>query len=125
MDGYDNTPGVSDPSYNPNDPKWEEIRKNLGFARTFAMRIDLAHATPHAELASTGFCLATPGVEYLVFLPTGGSVTLNLSGVTGLRAVEWFNPADGKTSEGGTTNGGQSVSLTAPFSGAAVLYVHP
>ncbi|HMG69747.1 MAG TPA: Ig-like domain-containing protein, partial [Gemmatimonadaceae bacterium] len=81
MDGYDNSPGVSDPSYNPNDPKWEAIRKNLGYARSYALRMDLAHALPHGELASSGYCLAKPGVEYLVYSPGGTSVTVNLTSV--------------------------------------------
>ena len=125
MDGYDNSRGVSDPAYNPDDPKWEATRKNMGYARSYVMRMDLAHALPHGDLASSGYCLAVPGSEYLVFVPSGGSTTLNLSGASGTRTVEWFNPATGEASPGGKVNGGGVVTLVAPFSGNAVAYIHP
>src|SRR5437868_317643 len=125
MDGYDNSPGVSDQAYHPDDPKWEAIRKNLGFARSYAMRMDLAHAVPRDDLASSGYCLAVVGSEYLVFVPASTDVTVNLTGVAGTRAVEWFNPSTGETVSGKGVSGGGSVRLAVPFSGPAVLYVRP
>ena len=115
MDGYDNSPGVSDPSYNPNDPKWEAIRKNLGYARSYALRMDLAHALPHGELASSGYCLAKPGVEYLVYAPGGTSVTVNLSSVpsTTNLSVEWFNSSTGVATTVGTVAGGGNRPIPA------------
>jgi len=125
MDGYDGSAGVGDPIYNSSDPKWEAIRKNMGYARSYALRMDLAHALPRGDLASSGYCLAALGSEYLVFAPGGGKVSVNLSGVSGSRTVEWFNPANGQTTAGGTVTGGGTVNLTAPFSGMAVVYIHP
>jgi len=125
MDGYDGSAGVGDPKYDPGDSKWEEIRTNMGYARSYALRMDLAHAIPRSDLSSSKYCLAVPGSEYLVLLPTGGSVTVNLSGVTGSRSVEWFNPSNDQTTAGGTVSGGGSVDFTAPFSGMAVLFIHP
>jgi hypothetical protein len=125
MDGYDGSAGYTDPAYNPGDPVWEAIRTNMGYVRSYALRMDLAHALPRGDLANSGYCLAVMGSEYLVFLPNGGSVTVNLSGVSGSRAVEWFNPSNGQTTAGATVQGGGTVTLTAPFSGMAALYVHP
>jgi hypothetical protein len=125
MDGYDNSRGVSDPAYHPDDPKWEATRRNMGYARSYAMRMDLAHALPHGDLASSNYCLAVPGREYLVFVPTGRSVSVDLSGARGLRSVEWFDPSSGQTVAGGTVIGGHTVALTVPFSGVAVVYIHP
>jgi hypothetical protein len=125
MDGYDNSQGVSDPAYHPDDPKWEAIRRNMGYARSYAMRIDMSHAVPRSDLASTKYCLAVVGSEYLVFAPTGGSFTVDLTSVSGTRTVEWFNPSSGETATGGTVTGGHSVALNPPFSGAAVAYIHP
>ncbi|MFL5489246.1 MAG: Ig-like domain-containing protein [Gemmatimonadaceae bacterium] len=125
MDGYDGSAGVGDPVYNPSDPKWEVIRKNLGYARSFALRMDLARAVPHGELAGTGYCLAAVGSEYLVFLPTGGSTTIDLTGVNGSRSLEWFDPSTNRSVSGGTVAGGTTVTITTPFGGAAVAYIHP
>ncbi|HJQ10478.1 MAG TPA: putative collagen-binding domain-containing protein [Gemmatimonadaceae bacterium] len=125
MDGYDNSPGVSDPAYDPSKPVWEEIRKNLGYARTYAMRMNLSLAAPRGDLASSGYCLAAVGTEYLVFLPSGGGVDVDLSGVNGSRAVEWFDPSEGRTVDGGKLTGGGIVHLSAPFRGAAVVYIRP
>jgi uncharacterized protein DUF6298/collagenase-like protein with putative collagen-binding domain len=124
MDGYDNSPGVSDPAYNPDDPKWEAIRRNMGYARSYAMRMDLSHAAPRGDLASSKYCLAVLGSEYLVLLPTGGNVSVDLSGASGTLIVEWFNPLTGETASGGTVDGGASRTLSAPFSGIAVAFVH-
>lgn len=124
MDGYDNSPGVSDPAYNPADPKWEDIRKNMGYVRSYAMRMNLARAVPRGDLASSGYCLADAGSEYLAVLPGGGTLDLDLSGATGSFFVEWFNPSTAVTVDGGKATGGTHVTLTAPFSGLATVYLH-
>ena len=124
MDGYDNSRGVSDPAYHPDDAKWEATRRNMGYARSYMVRMDLAHAVPRGELASSGYCLAVPGNEYLVFLPSGGTVSVDLSGVGGTRTLEWFNPSTGETTAGGSVTGGGNVNLTAPFGGIAVAFIH-
>jgi hypothetical protein len=87
--------------------------------------MDLAQSRPRGDLASSGYCLAAVGTEYLVFLPTGGSATVNLTGVSGSRTLEWFNPANGQTTAGGNVSGGGTVDITPPFSGMAVAYIHP
>jgi hypothetical protein len=126
MDGYDGTAiGVGAADYAVSNPVWEDIRKNLGYARSYATRMNLAAAIPRGDLASSGYCLAVVGSEYLVFLPAGGSVSVNLAGVTGARTVEWLNPANGQAVLGPAVSGGGWVTLTAPFSGAAIAYVRP
>ena len=125
MDGYDGSAGVGDPAYNPNDPKWEEIRKNLGYARNYAQRMDLARAVPHGELAGTGYCVADVGNEYLVVLPSGGNTTVDLTAVNGSRTLEWFDPGLNRSVVAGTVTGGRSVTISAPFGGLAIAYIHP
>lgn len=124
MDVYD-CPGVPS-GCNTNDPTWVSLRQNLGYIRNYANRINLVAMTPRGDLASSGYALANPvasGGEYLVYLPNGGSVTVNLSTTPGTLTVEWFNPSTGATIAGGTIAGGASRTLTAPFSGDAVLYL--
>ena len=103
-----------------------DIRNNLGYTRSYALRMNLAAMTPQPGLCSSGFCLAkatasTP--EYLAYLPSGGSININLNATSATLNVEWFNPSTGTTTRGGTVNGGANRSLSAPFSGDAVLYL--
>jgi uncharacterized protein DUF6298 len=124
------------------------VREAMGQTALFAARLDMNAAVPLPELASTGYCLASPGVEYLVYLPpqsnspgaAGVSATLqqplqvvrsqfvqsarvDLSASAGNFSVEWFNPSNGETIAGGVVRGGDRRSFSAPFTGDAVLYL--
>jgi hypothetical protein len=79
--------------------------------------------TPRPDLASSRFCLADVGAEYLVYVPTTRSVIVDLSDVNGQVAAEWFDAATGKTADGGVRRGGRSRFFTAPFVGDVVLYL--
>ncbi|MFH1266863.1 MAG: DUF6298 domain-containing protein [Planctomycetota bacterium] len=105
------------------DPKWDPIRKGLGYTLRLAQEMDLAAMTPQNGLASSGYCLAhaAAGGEYLVYLPKGGEVSVDLSATPGGLDVQWVNPTDGTSKAAGTTQGGASRRFTAPFSGDAVL----
>ena len=104
-------------------PQAEAIRKAMGQTRRLAERVNLAALVPHPELASTGYCLAHPEQEYIVYLPEGGEVTLNLSAVAGTLAVEWIHPVDGTMTPGGSIEGAVRRLLKAPFTGAAAAYL--
>ncbi len=105
-------------------PDWEPTRRALGDTRRYALQMDLARMFPRPELASSHYCLANPGHEYLVYLPEGGSVTLNLRGGKGLFDVEWFFPRLGRTFPGAyPLQGGDYAVTAAPFTGDAVLYL--
>ena len=101
----------------------DDLRSNLGYVQRYSGKMNLATALPLGELASSGYCLANPGVEYLVYLPKGGAVEVDLSAVQGRTAVEWFSPDTGRAVEGSAADGGGHCSLTAPFEGDAVLYL--
>ncbi len=105
------------------DPQWEPIRRNLGYARHLASRLDLAALFPRNDLASTSFCLADLGKAYVVYIPTGGKVTVALNDAPARFSVEWLDPSVGKTRAGKPVNGGADRSFKAPFSGDAVLYL--
>jgi hypothetical protein len=124
MDVYDGKYAVlSNPD--PNNPVFEETRVNMGSVLAYASRLNLNAMPPHGELASTGYCLANPSAqgEYLVYLPTGGSVTVDLRGSAGTLTLEWFNPTTRTVVSGGTTTGGAQRTFAAP-AGAMVLYIH-
>jgi hypothetical protein len=106
------------------DPKWDAIRRQMGYARAFAERMDLHTALPSGNLSSTGFCLASPGKEYLVYLPDGGHATVDLTAASGELAVEWMNPSDGSSVDGEKAADGSMAEFEAPFEGDAVLFIH-
>jgi hypothetical protein len=85
--------------------------------------MDLAASRPAGDLASTGYCLAVPGREYLVYLPDGGDVTVDLSAAKGKLTVEWMHPIAGETTPGDAVEGGGRRTVKAPFAGDAVLYL--
>ena len=103
-------------------PNIEEVRRNLGFTRTYATKVDLAATTPRLDLSSTGYCLANPGSEYLVYQPDMGEFTVDL--IAGTYSYEWFDPVAGSKADAGsfTADGGRR-SFASPFHGDAVLYL--
>jgi hypothetical protein len=103
------------------DDKWEPIRRALGYARALAERVDLAHLTPRGDLASTGFCLANPGREYVVYLPAKADVTVDLTEAPGKLNVEWMNASTGETAPAAPVEGGGKVTLGCPVDGDAVV----
>ena len=103
--------------------EWEMLRRAAGSTVTSANKVsDLASMLPSTSISSTGFALANPGAEYLVYAPAGGSFTVDL--IAGTYSYEWFSPASASImSTGSVTVSGANRSFTAPFSGDAVLYL--
>lgn len=111
------------------DPQFDPIRKSMGHTLALAKRIDLAAMTPQDHLASTQYCLAKvsrTNAEYLVYLPNGGDVTVDLSGAAGQLEVEWYNPSTGRKMVTSKVYGEAKRTLIAPFPGHAVVHIkHP
>jgi hypothetical protein len=103
-------------------PEQDLIRGAMGYTRAYADKMNLAAMTPRGDLTSTGYALANPGSEYLVYQPRCGPFTLNLQ--AGTYIYEWFNPMFGSVAQGGTVIAFEgSQSFTPPFIGEAVLYL--
>jgi hypothetical protein len=94
-----------------------------GQALVYARKMNLIAMTPQGSLSSSGYALANPGQEYLIYIPSGGSVNVNLSGNSNTFSVEWLNTGSGAITSGGTASAGGRVALGAPFGGPAVLYL--
>ena len=105
------------------DPRWDPIRRSLGYTRRYAERMNLVAMKPRPDLASTRFCLANPGKEYLIYDPVGGKAfTVKLK--AGLYGFEWFDPTNGKTTKKGKVEIKKTEhQFKAPFKGDAVLYL--
>ena len=71
-------------------PQWEAVRQTMGMTLAYANRMDLSAVKPHGDLASSGYCLANPGEEYLTLCTVGGS----LAGIAALLSP--FNKANQK-----------------------------
>lgn len=120
MDPYDGK--VLEKSF---DPAWAEpLRRSMGDTLAFAERMDLIHMVPDTALASSDYCLAHQGSEYLVYLPEGQDVTLDLNGYRGTYDTEWFNTASGELKITDPVEGNRTVTLTSPFGAVgAVAYL--
>ena len=130
------------------DQKWQSAQLAMGHTLDYAERIDLEAMTPHNELASSGYCLADPGKEYLVYLPFEAhrlesarffhrfkqqisnirwnfsrTVTVDLTAAPGRFLSEWVNPSNGERMKGKEIEGGGRIRLSAPFKGDAVLHL--
>lgn len=104
-------------------PLWDPVRRNLGYTRRFAERLNLNACVPHGELCTSGYCLAEPGSAYLCYFPGGGTEGLDLWDAPGTFTVEWFSPQTGETIYSSEITGGRRHTLTAPFPHSTVLYL--
>ena len=106
-----------------NQAAWDTTRYNIGATVEYAGRMDLARTHPWNDMASTKYCLANPGREYLVFRPGSGPFT-----VKGLKSgrkyrFEWYEVASHSTrSRGSLVATASDWQFDAPF-GDAVLYL--
>ncbi|MBC8133041.1 MAG: hypothetical protein H7X95_08680, partial [Deltaproteobacteria bacterium] len=103
----------------------DQIFKFAKYAREFLQRLPLDDMQPADTLVSGGGkVLRKVGAVYAVYLPTGGSATLNLAGETGAFQVRFFNVLTGVYGPTTMVNGGGSVSLgTPPFAGDVAVVV--
>jgi hypothetical protein len=106
------------------DTRWENVRSNMGAMVSYANRMNLAAMTGQPALSSTNYCLANPGVEYLVYEP-GSSSSFTVSLVPATYAFEWFNPSTLSVVSTGTitVSAPGNQSFTQPFGGDGVLYL--
>jgi len=105
-----------------NYPDYGPLRQNMGYIRKMSGKVDLAKMVPHGELSTTNYCLANPGVEYIIFFPAGGKATVTLAAVNGEMEVEWFIPILNRTVVGvRTIKGGYFSVFEPPYTGPVVL----
>ena len=109
--------------FSVSEAEMEGARKAMGDARRFAERMNLAAMVPHGELASTGYCLANPGAEYLIYQPKPGEA-FSVELKQGKYRYEWFNPAKGENGEtGGITTTDGAHQFKPPFESDAALWL--
>jgi len=110
----------------PSYASLEPARLAMGDTLRYAERIRLIEMTPHGDLSSTGYALASIGNEYLILQPNKGE-PFDVELPKGTYAVEWFNVDRRETqqSEKMIIRMDERHRFTAPFAddGPAVLYL--
>lgn len=95
---------------NRNQHKHDIIRKVWDFFET----IEFWKLSPRPDLVDSGFCLAKPGKEYLLYRQSRGSINVKIRG--GRYKVTWINAQNtSDRRDGGTTSNG--MNLDTPKSG--------
>ncbi|MHB0956386.1 MAG: DUF6298 domain-containing protein [Pirellulaceae bacterium] len=105
------------------EAEMQGVRQAMGDTRRFAERMNLGAMIPHNALASTRYCLADPGKEYLIYqAKADDAFTVELPG--GTYQYEWINPSLGKTATAGQLEApAGSRQFKPPFATDAVLYL--
>jgi Family of unknown function (DUF6298) len=119
------TPGGE--KFQTTNPQWTSMRLNLGYIQTYANRVDLADMVPRRDLVSTGYCLAnsqTAKAQFLVYIPQGNIVSVDLSGLPGVFVAEWFDPETGLTVCDSSREGGSKCMFHSPFEWESVLFLN-
>jgi hypothetical protein len=69
---------------------------------------------PFGAVTGDAVALADPGKVYVVYLPHGGMMTVDLDKVHGSLNARWFNPITGKTGDDFSVIGGAQQEFSAP-----------
>jgi hypothetical protein len=103
------------------DPVREGARIAMGQTRRYARRIDLQHAKPRLDVASTRYALVRPGREYLVLQPGSGRFWVELGPSRATWSGEWLDPDSGRVARFQSRRAAGRSWFRPPWSGSAVL----
>jgi hypothetical protein len=106
---------------------WEPAWTQLGGARKFMETLPFWEMEPSNSLVMSGnaFCLAKTGEAYALYLPNGGTISVDLDAGGLSYEFGWWNPSngmDGSLQNTGAVAGGIQQ-FTAPSSGDWVLSI--
>lgn len=104
-----------------------QIQAEMAQTITYANKVNLAAMTPSSgtSIFSTEYGLYDACNEYLMYMPSDGSSTINLTSCSGGATydVEYLNVTSGAVSSGGTTTGGASRAFNPAGSDPMVVYL--
>ncbi len=100
------------------------LRRQLGHLAAFTRKVPFFQMRPDDRLvtAGNGFAMASDR-ELVAYLPSGGSVALELSPFTGRLTARWFDPRKGQFSALVELLGGAPHEFTAPDGNDWVLWI--
>ncbi len=105
-------------------PQFEPVRRSMGYALRLARGLDLNRCKPMNDLSTTGYCLANPGQQYLIYQPDA-KAKLEVKLRENQYIAEWFNPSTGmEVSTQRITAEKQPTTFSNPLDSDAVLYIY-
>ena len=112
--------------------KWDDVRRNMGYARQLAMSFNLNACVPDTHFCTSTYCLANNNQQYICYFPSGGDEGVDFTGLDGEFQVAWLNPATGKTiieeplqvEPSTIEHPYQRAAFAAPFDGPSVLLLY-
>ncbi len=111
----------------PNGSSLIEHLDRLSYLSDFVSITDYANLSPSDSLmvSSNGFLLYNQNDEYVVYAPSGGTLTIDLSvaGAGSTLVSRWYDPRTGVFSSETFVQGGGNVSFTTLDSQDWVLYI--
>ena len=114
---HDNDLGCED--WRSRDRMWDYTRYGLSF---FQQYLPFREMENRDELLTGGkaWCLAKQGEIYALYLPHGGTCSLDLSGDEGTYSMQWYNPREGGALQDGVVKEveGGKVQLIGPPPGS-------
>ena len=104
-------------------PGSEEIRRAMGVTARVAEEVALEKMLPLPELSSSGFSLVHSGHEYILYIPEGATVEVDLRDAKGTFEVTWVHPVEGSRQKAEPVLGGdwRQLKLPGPAPMAVVL----
>ncbi|HUF64212.1 MAG TPA: hypothetical protein VMN36_19200 [Verrucomicrobiales bacterium] len=96
-----------------------EIGTALDFVRTKPQNDLLSDRSPNEA-----YCLAEPGVQYAVYFPDGGTVTLDVSAAQGPLQVRWLDISRSASRDPQTVTAGPKLELRPPGKGHWAVLVN-
>jgi len=101
----------------------ETLRTQLGYLSAFAHRMPFWEMHPADALLTGGFGFVLASErEMAVYVPEGGTFTLDLSARTAAVA-QWYNPRNGKYLPAPSVHGGKAATIQTPSGEDWALWV--
>ena len=92
----------------------------VGYLGKALKGLDITDIEKHPEWAGGNLCLAKPGELFIIYLPGGGTTTVDQAPLQG--TYQWFNPRIGEFVEEGDIQE-SSDNYASPLEGPSVLIV--